>query len=209
MSQPNDTTQTAAPEQDAAPTETPNTELSNRDVKDSPLFQKLAAKLGAYEAQEAERLEKEANATKQAEQDRLAAEGNYKAALELKDAEYKQAQETFNKQILERDLKTELYKQGFDNDMFIAGAVNSFNGEAGNISEFVTGLASNDANKMFLNNANARTPLPPTGNTNVTGNTVDIAKVRELTKSNDPNVRKSAQQAIADYWDKNGAVPPR
>lgn len=190
-------------------TEKATPEASNRDVKDSPLFQKLTAELSSFKQREAERQEADKSAQSKAEQEKLEAAGRYEEALALKQKEFENLQAKHQKEVLKRDLKTELIQKGFNNEIFMKGAMAAFEGDSDSVADYVNELASADSNKMFLTDSNKRTVLPVPNGVNPFEGVTDWGKIREIAKGSDKDSSQKAKKALTDYYDKNGSFPPR
>lgn len=196
-------------EQAETPTETPAPDASNRDVKDSALFQKVTAELLELKQRDAERLEADKSARAKAEQDRLESEGKYKEALELREKEFENLKAQHQKDVLQRDLKTELIRKGFNNEIFMNGAMAAFSGDADSVADYVSELAASDSNKMFLSSAPQRNILPAANGVNASDSVVDGSKLFELAKSKDSETKAKAQKALQDYYKTNGRFPEK
>lgn len=168
---------------------------SNHDVKNHALFQKLAAENAALKKAEADRLAAEQNAATEAERQRLESEGKYKEALELRQAELDAMKESHAKELLNRDLKTELYKAGFQNDIFVNGAIAAY--KEGTIGDYVKSLVEDAANSVFLASTSPPPKPTPPGAPNVTGSAPggikDNESYRKALRSDNPETVAAAK----------------
>jgi hypothetical protein len=178
---------------------------SNRDVKNHPLFQKMASeysemkkRFDAIDAAEAERAQKAAEAEKNyAEATRIAVE---KA---LKDAK-----ETWTAEQATKDARSEarfqLVKAGFKNDKFIKGLLDDFDPTKSSAEDFAKSAASDKENALFLEvvaptkkpGNNPDPPAPPTGNKKQLTDE-EIVALRESKKAED---RAAAHAAGRLKW---------
>lgn len=185
-------------------------QVSNADVKASPLFHKLTAQVKALTTEKEEREATEATAKAEVEEKRLKDAGLFdeavaahKAAMEVKDAKH-------TGELLKRDLETDLLKAGFGNAKFINGCVGDYDAEKdGTIAEYVKTLAEDEGNKPFLTTSDGETPPPPppgkvtvSGGTQLTGD-----QLKALEKSADPKERKQARAYLLDHYQEHGKFP--
>ena len=115
---------------DTKTTETQETEqsqptISNADAKSLPWVQQMAEKLAAYERSEKERTETEANLAKQAELKKAEDEQRWQDVIKMREAELEQVKGEHQKQMLAMNLKTELMAAGFNNRVFMQGAIST------------------------------------------------------------------------------------
>ena len=204
MTQPNDP-QGNEPTPAPAPEEKPESgasELTNGQIKASPLFQNVTSELAALRAEKADREADEEAANAKAEQDSLAAKGDFESALKIKDEQLKTQQEEFGAELLQRDLRLELSNAGFKHQMFVKGAVADFTGTADDVSDYVGKLAADDANKMFLSAAQQRQTLPETPRAPGAAASMTLEEARRVAKeSTNQDVRHQARMVIKASYD--------
>ena len=195
---------------DAAP-ELTQEEITNAAAKDLPWVKKMAAELNELREQQAKAKQAEEQARKEAAIKEAEAKGQYEEALKLREAEIADLKSTHEKQLLERDLTTELAKAGFANEMFLKGAVSGYDPENGPIADYVKSLAEDESNKAFL--TTARNPIPAPGTTPVSGGngSLTVAQIEELQKPLDQGGtlenRARAREYLKNYYEKHGNRP--
>lgn len=183
------------------PTETP--EIDNNAIKNSPLFQKLAGQLAERDRADKERLDAENKAKSDAAQAKLIEEGRFEESLKSKEQEIESIRLQHAQEITSRDIKSELYKAGFNNDTFVNGAVLGYDAETGSVADYVAAIAANEANAPFATNA-ARSHVTPPANSpvsNVSGVQITKDNYKTMLKSPDPNIQKQARTWGAANWD--------
>jgi hypothetical protein len=182
---------------------------SNSDIKGSELFQKVTGELAALKAEKAEREQAEADAKTKAEQEALTAKGDFETALKMEREKMATMEKTHKRELLQRDLTSELLKAGFQNDTFISGAVGGYNAEAGDVATYVQSLADNESNKVFLNSVQPqRERLPETGQLNNSGTAITLEQARQMKNSDNPEQRLQAAQFMREHWIKNNGKLP-
>lgn len=186
-------------------TDTEDNQPTNRDIKESELFRKLASENAEMKRAQEEREEADKKAQSEAEIKAMEDKGQFEEALKLRDAEIERLKETHSKEILNRDLTTELLKAGFNNDTFLAGAVAGFDSN-GNIAEYVKSLVGNETNKPFLGGTKAA--LTPPGTPSVGGSASPMAasQIKEL-QNGSLDDRAKARDYLKKYYAQNGKMP--
>lgn len=184
-------TETPAPDETAEP-------ISNRDIKSNPVFQKLTAELSQYKQREAEREQQKADSIAKAEQEALIAKGDFEAALKMRDEQLASEKTKFESELLKRDLKAELYNAGFKNDMFVNGAIGTYNGDSDGVKDFVAQLASDESNAALLGAvAPKREVLDPSGKLSISSGSMSEEKIRQIAKTGaTPEIRSEARMAL-------------
>lgn len=194
-------TQVAADEQQ-------DTTTPNQDFRQSQLAQQTFAELKAAREKIAAIEQAAADKAADEKREKLEAEGNYKAALEQQKAEFDAFKTASAETLLRQKLTNELVKAGACNDMFLAGAVASYEGDESGISGYVTSLQENEANAILFGNGQQSNPgiTPPgsaapasVGKHNWTQTKADLT---------DPAKSQAASQAITEYFTANGKMPP-
>lgn len=173
-------------------------ELSNNDVKSHPLFQKLTEQLSEFQRKEQERAAAEEKAAREAELKKAEEEGKWQDIVKMREQEIENLRASYAKDMLERDLKTELVRAGFSNDVFLKGAIGSYSGDPEGVTEYVEQLKADAGNAVFLNQAQQAansTPAPPSTPT-ITGTKLSDAKIVAMEKSSDPAERAQARAHI-------------
>jgi hypothetical protein len=200
MSEPQVTTTTEGTG-DPVLAQTGTAQPSNAEIKNSDLFQKVAAEAGELRREKAERLTAEDATKKDAETKRLAEEGRFEEALKQKETEVETLKRQHEGQLRERDLGNELLKAGFNNDTFVRGAVNGYNPEGGTIADYVQALAADEGNKAFLSNGQGRQPHTPPGNPNVTnpGTPLNYESAKALSLSGTPEEKTRAREFLSKH----------
>lgn len=169
------------------------TAVTNHDFKNTPAYQSMAKQLAELQKEKADREAAEESAKKEAEAKALEAEGNYKAAIEMRQKETEALKAQYEKDLLQRDLKSELYKAGFHNDIFVNGAIAAY--KDGDVSEYARTLAADEGNKMFLSSSQTETvqkPQPP-GSPSVNGSLkITADNLKQMENSTDRETRLKA-----------------
>jgi len=194
-----------APTEPVEPTEPT---LSNSEIKNHPGFRQMAERVKELESIESDRQAADEAAKIEAETKRLEADGNYKAALELKEKALKDMETTHAKELQSRDIRTGLIKAGFTNDVFISGAVLGFDGSS-DISAYVASIAGDESNASLLGTPKTPPPAPP-GEGNIgspqKGLTPETAK--QYAYSDDPIKQLEAANYSKAYREANGGKMP-
>lgn len=174
----------------------------NNAIKNSPLFQKLAAEKAALEKAEQDRLAASAEAASKAEQAKLIEQGKFEESLALKNAELESIKDKHARELREIQIKNRLYKAGFGNDTFINGAVLGYNPEDGDIDSYVSAIEGDESNNPFKT-AQVFKPNPPNGthvsNVSVTTSHEDL---KQLSKSDSAEVRAQARAQLRKNFEK-------
>lgn len=186
---------------------TSQTEPTNHDFKNTPAYQSMAKQLAEYKQRESDRLAAEESAKKEAELKQLESQGKYEEAIKQRDAELERIKNEHQRDIFQRDLRSELYKAGLTNDLIIAGAIASY--KDGDIAEYVSGIVS--ANQDLIAGKQVPPPPAPPGSVSVTGSVKATFKTadeyRAGLKSTDPEIRKAARDYGADYFNRHKHMP--
>jgi len=197
-------------------------ELSNSDVRNHPIFLKVTGELDDLRkrvaaSEEAAKKKADEEALKKAEE-----EGQLKSALESKIKEmeslvasHRSEIENINnshaKEIREATLRSEFIKRGCSNETFIKGAILSYSD--GDLVEFVTSLASDEANSVFFavdslsdgGNGKVKPPI----NTPVRNQAkTDWKTVQEQLSNGTADEQKSAKTLIDNYMDTHDGELP-
>jgi predicted DNA binding CopG/RHH family protein len=177
---------------------------SNRDVKNHPLFQKMASeysemkkRFDAIDAAEAERAQKAAEAEK-----------DYAKATQLAvDKALKAAKDEWAAEQAIKDARAEarfqLVKAGFKNDKFIRGLLDDFDSTKGSAEEFAKAAAADKENAMFLevpvskkSGTNPDPPAPPAGQKK----RMSDEEIVRLSASEKAEERRAAHLAARMKW---------
>ena len=181
-------------------------ELSNSDVKKHPLFQKLTEQLGQFQREAAERAAAEEKAAREHEMKKAEEEQRWQDALRMREQELEETKAKYEKDMRDRDLAFELSRAGFNNDVFIKGAMASYNPDAGSIGEYVQNLANDEANKVFLGNQQAPRANPPS-TPSVTGGSFTTEQLRAMRDSDDPEVRAKRRAYLKSLYKAGKPLP--
>ena len=184
-------------------------QLSNADVKSHPVFQKVASELAEYRQREADKKAADEKAKIDAERQKLEAEGKYEDAIKMRDKQIEELQASHKKELLQRDLKAELYKS-FDNEIFVNGAIGGYQGDSDGVADYVNGLLENEQNKVFMRSQQGqpRETLPEPQGSGSGGSQMSVDDAKRLSKeTNDPKVKQQAWKVLEDYYDKHGRMP--
>jgi len=191
-------------EENTAPEES---RVSNAEIKNSELFQKLAGELNTLRQQMADEAAAKEQAQKEAELKQAQEKGDFEKALKMLTAEKEQMETQHKAEIVKRDITTELLKAGAKNSVFLNGAVAGYDGET-DIAEYVSSLVSDDGNSVFFKSESSRqthAAPPPVSQ----GGNKSWDQVKAMEKSTDPKQRAEAAKLIGDYMKANsGALPP-
>jgi hypothetical protein len=176
----------------------------NAQAKKLPWVQELMSKAKEADelkaAQEAER--------KDAELKKAEEEGRYQDIIKAKDAEFEAFKAQSKRQLLEVNLTSEMIKVGFGNDLFINGAIQSYDADThGDVSAYAASLASDEGNKHFLNSAGGRTVQPAPGAVPSGGGNDNWDQVRADLEGPDRDKRIAARAKLTAYREKNGEYP--
>lgn len=190
--------------------------LSNSELKSHPVFQKLAAKLSAYERAESERHKEETERQAQKEREKqeaelaaLAEQSRFKEIIELKDKTLDELQSKHERELNNLILKNELVRAGFKNDYFLDGVASRFTGKKDDIASFVETVLSDEQNKAYIaaqSSEPSYTPpsTPSTANANVT---VPVETLKAWEKSDDRALRTKAREELRKFREKHGKYP--
>jgi len=189
------------------PEPVPAPEVSNREVKDSPLFQKMAADLAASNKREADRVAAEQSAASEAERKKLVEEGRMEEALKLKDTQISDMQATHAKEMANLNIESLLYAAGFRNRNFLTGAKGGFDHETMDAKEYVAQCVADPENAVFLGSTPTPPPAPP-GKPVVNGAGMTLDQMKLAQTSTDPAVIATVRQFKRNYFDKHGHMPP-
>ena len=197
-------------------TETVTTEPTSPEVssfKNDPKYLAMAKQLSEFQRMESERKEADAAAKREAEEKRLKDAGLFDELTAKHKAELESIQSQHSKMLLEMNLKTELIKTGFQNDIFVNGAIKIYDADThGDIAAYVASLAADEANKALLAGTEGRTVHTPPGKTPTPGGmagTLTGEQLKTMRKSDNPEERTRAIEYIRKYNDKNdGEFPP-
>lgn len=196
--------QTQTPEVQPEETRT----LTNADVKSDPLFQKVAGELSELKSQIAAEKEAQAKAQEAAELKRMQEAGEYEKAIKLHAEKLERMEAQHKADLLRRDLTTELVKAGAKNEVFLKGAISSYDGET-DIAEYVQSLVNSEDHKQFfgqLEQSRQTQPAPrgatPNGSANRTWE-----QVKAMEASPDPKQRLEAANIIGEYMRTHGKLP--
>lgn len=195
---------TGAPDANTESKQQNETELSNRDVKSHPLFQKLATDYSAaakrLEALEAAENARQAKAAEDAKDYEKAAQLKADAAVAEARRAWEAEQSKANKF---SEAKFQLVKSGFKNEKFIKGLLADFDPEKQNPEEFAKAAASDKENALFLDSITGKKPAsnpdpqhPPAGRQ---GRLTD-EEIENLKKSSKPEERAAAYAAARLQW---------
>lgn len=200
----------ATEESTHASTPEPTSLTSNADVKEHPLFKKMTAQLAQFQQAEKDRASRDAQAQKEAEIKALEAKGEYEAALTQQKSEMERLVAQHEREILHRDLQSELFKQGFNNDLFVKGAITGYDAEThGDINAYVEALANDEANKGFLSTGTGRQVHDAAGlGRPAASGSMPLTGKRLLEYKNSPDPEKRAQyrKVAGEYFDKHGTL---
>lgn len=182
-------------------------ETAEPSFKDDPKYLAMSKQLAEFQRKEAERVNAEAAAKKEAEIKELEAKGQYEAAIKAREAELEAVKKQHAQDILNRDIEAGLLKVGFNNELFIKGAIASYSPEEGDISAFIEKLDKDENNNPFKRGVEGRTVHSSSG-LSVPGSTTNAPlrgqKLREYEKSPDKEKRLQAIAAKEDWWNKHG-----
>lgn len=172
-----------------------NRELTNRDVKNDPLFIKMATRVAELERAEKERLDAAEKSKREAEIKRAQEEQRYNDAIEMQKAEHDREIGKLRIEIRDEKLLNGLQAVGFDP----RGAkvlIGEYDAEThGEIDAYVKACFENDDNKVYLRApGEQRQPAqaPPTVKVGGGAMTAELAKEYEL--SGDPEKEKKARE---------------
>ena len=198
---------------DVAEQTTPETavvpEPAKDDFKGSPAYQAMSKQLADLQREKTARADAEKEAKRAAEDKALRDAGRF----EELDAKYKKEiadrEAAYARDILSRDLTNSLLRKGFENDLFVKGAIAGYNAEEhGDITAYTEALAADESNKGFLATAEGRQVHNAPGKTPTPTNYGEARgeKLKALAASEDPEQRKLARKIKADYFDKHGTL---
>ena len=176
----------------------------NAQAKDLPWVKELMAK--AARADEMTAAQEQAK--REAEEKALRDAGKFDELAAKHAAELEAIKGHHDKTLLEMSLKTELIKTGFQNDIFVNGAIKSYDaGTHGEISAYVAALAADEANKALLAGVEGRTVYTPPGKSpspSGSGGELRGEALRAAASSEDPQIRLKAIEIKKAYFDKHG-----
>ena len=186
-------------------------QISNAEIKAHPLFSKLTSELAELRRADAERKAAEEQAKKEAELKKAEAEGRYQDALKQRESELEALRAAHSKELLDRDLTTEMLKAGFGNEIFLRGAVSAYDADKWTVSEYVASLAGDDANKAFLASSGGagRASLPEPGKPPVNGSKQHISaeQLKAMEASSSLEERQKAREDLRAYRLEHGKYP--
>lgn len=187
--------------------ETEQPTISNSDVKNHELFLKVTEELSQLRREKQEQAEAKEKAEREAAVKKAEEEQNWKALVEMREKELDQVKAQHNQQLLTMSLRAELARAGFNNDVFLRGAIAAYDGDADDVSDYVASLVADEGNKPFM--ASAQTPSAPTAPSTptVTGGIVNKAKVVAMEKSSDPAERAKAREYLEDLIKRGEKLP--
>jgi len=161
------------------------------------------AKLEAIQAEQRQKAETE-------ERQKLEEQGRYQELLAKRETEIEDTKKRYDREILQRDIKDALRDAGASNNIFMSGAIASYNGDRDGIKEYIDTLKEEESNKYFFGIVD-NLPVghsPPTHGTASTRSTnVNWSQVKAWESGSDPEKRKEARMLIRDYKEKNGEYP--
>lgn len=183
-------------------------QISNQDVKNHPLFQKLTNQLGELQRADEERKQSEVESAKQEKIKKAEAEGNFKKAAELHQQQLADLENKHKTELTKRDLTLELTKLGATNKIFINGAIAGYDYETP-IDEYIAALSSDESNQGIFG-GDKKPPKPP-GKTPVSGfgknpTMAELKKIGDNPKST-PEQKQQARDYMRDFWNKHGKMP--
>jgi hypothetical protein len=188
--------------------ETAAPEISNAEAKQLPWVQKMAQELNTLRQEKEAQAAAQKAAQKEAEEQRLKDAGMFDELKSRYEAELEQTKMQHAKDVLERDLKTELIKTGFVNDMFARGAIAGYDAEThGDVASYVAALAADESNKTFLaGNEGRKVHTPPTATPGgMASSALRGDKLIEYANSDDPKQREQAIASKKAWYDKHGS----
>jgi hypothetical protein len=191
---------TPEPEAEPAPT--------NSEDKKSPAFLAVTAKLAEYERKEKEREEADAQAQREAEEKALRDAGRFDELEAKYRADMEAIQSKHAAEILQSNLKTELIKTGFANDMFINGAIQGYNADThGDVQAYVASLAEDENHKGFLSGEPVKTVHTAPGKLPSGGSGENWDQVKADIEGPDRQKRIEARAKVTAYREKTGEYP--
>jgi len=182
-------------------------ELSNSSVKSSPLFLKVTRELGELKALVADREAAEIKVKEEEAIQKATAAGEFEKAIELHTQKLEALERKHSKEILDRDLTTALVKAGAKNDVFLKGAVSSFDG-ATDISEYVKMLSENEENGAFFGDTETQRQIHRSPSAVAPSGLKSWDQIRVMEQSSDPKQRLEASRLIMAHILETGKMPP-
>lgn len=171
------------------------------DVREHPAFKGVLGQL-AEARQQLEKIKAEQDDQRKAEeQKKLEEKGQYETLLQQLKAEQDRMKSEHTRQVTEMELKYELMKHGCTNEMFVAGAVATYDGQTP-IGEYVKLVA--ESNEAFFRSANPGINPPQSVSTG-TG-PKDWKTIKQHLGNTE--TAGAAGQAITEYFLKTGELPP-
>lgn len=181
----------------------PPAEPTNSDFKSTPAYQAMAQQIAELNKEKSDRAAADEAAKNKAEQESLIAKGEFDKALELHKKQLEDTQAEHAQELLQRDLKSELYRVGFSNEMFVNGAVASY--KEGDVTEYVKALSDNEANNPFKTQTQQNNSLPTPNAAPVNGRKLTADQIKQMESSPDQKVRLQAIEYKKSQYDQ-GAV---
>lgn len=182
-------------------------ELSNRDVKNDPLFLKLTSELAEFKRADDERKEVAEKAARDAEFEKAKSAEKFEDALKLKEAEFESERTKHYSEIQQRDLATALMVKGFD-VRSVKLLTSEYDAEnSGTPDEYATACFEDESNARFLQKSDPNVPNPPPKVTGGSGGLLDIPTLKAYEHSDDPEKRKIARANLKAYRKKTGKYP--
>lgn len=179
----------------------------NSDVKNHPLFKKITAQLADYQKSETAAKEAKDVAEKEEILRKAAESGKFEDAEKMYKEQIERMKISHSSEIQERDLQSSLAVAGFDNKMFIRGAVAGFDSTKTSIEDYVAELKSDELNKPFLRTASIVVKPQAPGTVAVNGGKTNWEDVKKLELSSKADDRAKARSLIADYRKETGEYP--
>ena len=189
-----------------------NTGPSNADIKASDLFQKVTGELAELQREKAERKAAEADAASKAETERLEKEGNWKEAKAKYEADALAKDERHAKELLSRDLKSDLHLANFKNAKFVKGAIADYDPKtSGTVAEYVASLVADTENAPFMKGATDANgnKIDPPPKVNVSGSqNANWDQVKADANGTDRTKRIEARKLVTAYREANDGKYP-
>ena len=98
--------------------------------------------------------------------------------------------------MLAMNLKTELMAAGFNNRVFMQGAISTYDGDMDKIGEYVAELKADESNAAFLGQTQAQPAPSPPNMPSVTRSNVSDKQIVALEKSSNPEDRQKAREYL-------------
>jgi hypothetical protein len=188
-------------------TEEQESQLSNSDVKNHPLFQKVAAELAEKNKADREREEAEAKAKAEKAEEEAKAKGDYEEALRLRDEQVKAAET----RATTKEIEAELVKAGcIVTPGFLKVSVAEFGlSDEKDVAQFVSSMKSDEGYSEFFASKDKtalRQKAPVVKGVQNTSK-LSTKQALEMEKSDDPAQRKQANQYLDAYYRQHGKFP--